>query len=332
MDDTLQALLGEQLTLPPEYRNGLSSHLPMALHALHALGAGPARLRAFYDRYASRFEGRRAAPPAPPPADWLALRGQIDAFPALQTHFARAIARDGTSQTLRDALPALMPGVAAAALHGAIRTAHALEAGHPGELAAALAYWAASWWALPPVPAATWGEPFDRWAERLQQAGDEWQPGPGLIATGMRRAADTAAWQELVAAPQLPPDPLAAGAPLAALAALAATRYAATRNFTVLHLVTGCRALQVLAPWCDAQEALAHALRAYVAGYLASGAGSRHTQPRRVPPDWPTLDAAGVASDDDHIVKLVYAASDWAARCGGGDAPWRAAAAAALAA
>lgn len=169
------------------------------------------------------------------------------------------------------------------------------------------------------------GEPFDRWAERLQQAGDEWQPGPGLISTGMRRAADTAAWQELVAAPQLPPDPLAA------LARLAAHRNSATRNFTVLHLVTGCRALQVLAPWC-AVQAPAHALRAYVTGYLASGAGSRHTQPRRAPPDWPTLHAGGVASDDDHIVELVHAASDWAGRCGGDDGPWRAAAATALAA
>ncbi|MCA3219193.1 MAG: DUF4243 domain-containing protein [Burkholderiales bacterium] len=325
MDDTLQTLLNEQLTLPPEYHNGLSSHLPMALHALHALGAGPSRLRAFYGSDAARFQGRRAAPPAPPPADWLALRGQIDAFPALQAHFARAIARDGTDLTLHAAVHVLIPGVAAAALHGAIRTAHAVEAGHAGELAAALAYWAACWSALPPVRAATGGEPFDRWTERLQLTGDQWQPGPGLISAGMRLAAETTAWQELVAAPSLPPDPLAA------LARFAAARYAATRNFTVLHLVTGCRALQVLAPWCDAQV-VAHALRAYVAAYLASGVGSRHTQPRLAPPDWPTLHAGAIASDDDHIVKLVHAATDWAARCGGDDGPWRAAAATALAA
>jgi hypothetical protein len=325
MDDTLKTLLDEQLTLPPEYRNGLSSHLPMALHALHSMGAVPARLRVFYDTYATRFQGRRAAPPAPPPVDWLALRGKIDAFPALQACFARAIAQDGAELTLRAAVPALMPGVAAAALHGAIRTAHAVEAGHPDELAAALAYWAASWSALPPVPAATGSEPFDLWTERLQQAGDQWQPGPGLISAGMRLAADTAAWRELVAAPTLPPDPLAA------LARFAAHRYAFTRNFTVLHLVTGCRALQVLAPWCDAQ-APAHALRAYVAAYLSSGVGSRHTQSRQVPPDWLALRAGAIASDDDHIVKLVHAAADWAARCGGDDSPWRAAAATALSA
>ena len=325
MDDALQMLLDEQLTLPPEYRDGLSSHLPMALHALRELGAGPTRLRAFYGSYITRFQGRCAAPPAAPPADWLALRGQIDAFPALQAHFALAIAQDGKDLTLRAAVPALMPGLAAAALHGAIRTAHAVEARHPGELAAALAYWAASWLALPPGPAATGGEPFDRWTERLQQAGDQWKPGPGLISAGMRLAADTAAWQELVAAPTLPPDPLAT------LARFAANRYAATRNFTVLHLVTGCRALQVLAPWCDALAPV-HALRAYVAAYLASGVGSRHTQPRQAPPDWPTLRAGAIASDDDHIIKLVHAAAYWAALCGGDDSPWRAAAATALAA
>jgi hypothetical protein len=142
-------------------------------------------------------------------------------------------------------------------------------AGQPGELATALAYWAAAWSALPPDP-------------------------------------------------------------LAALARFAATRYAATRSFTVLHLVIGCRALQVLSPWCDAQ-APAHPLRAYVAAYLASGAGSRHTQPRQAPPDSPTLQTGAIASDDDHIVKLVNAATDWAARCGGDDGSWRAAAAKALA-
>lgn len=325
MDDTLHTLLDEQLTLPPEYRNGLSSHLPMALQALHALGAGPARLRAFYGDYATRFQGRRAAPPAEPPADWLALRGQIDAFPALQAHFEEALARDGANTTLQAAMPALMPGVAAAALHGAIRTAHAVEAGHAGELAAALAYWAARWSALPPVPAATGGEPIERWFEGLQQAGDQWQPGPGLISAGMRQAAGTAAWQALVAAPALPPDPLAA------LARFAATRYVATRSFTVLHLVTGCRALQVLAPWCDAQ-APAHALRAFVAAYLASGAGSEPRTPQQALADWPTLRAGAIASDDDHLIKLVHAAADWAARGGGDDSPWRAAAAMALAA
>ncbi len=96
------ALLDGQLTLPPEYRNALNNHLPMALHA----------------------------------------------------HFADAIARDDMDPVLRAGVPALIPGVAAAALHDDIRTAHAVGAGQPGELATALAYWAAAWSALPPDPLA----------------------------------------------------------------------------------------------------------------------------------------------------------------------------------
>ena len=69
-------------------------------------------------------------------------------YPALWRHFHDAVACDGAHTTLRESLPDLMPGVAAAALHGVIRTAHAVESGHAGELAEALAYWAWRWQAL----------------------------------------------------------------------------------------------------------------------------------------------------------------------------------------
>ena len=93
--------------------------------------------------------------PSPTPrrqCDWLALRGQTDAFAPLRATFAAALARDGRDAVLRAALPALLPGVAAAAFHGVIRTAHAVEAAHDGELAAALAYWAWRWQPLAPAP------------------------------------------------------------------------------------------------------------------------------------------------------------------------------------
>ena len=37
--DTLQLLLDAQWQLPAEYQDQLTSHLPMALQALHSLGA-----------------------------------------------------------------------------------------------------------------------------------------------------------------------------------------------------------------------------------------------------------------------------------------------------
>ena len=55
--ETLQLLLDAQLQLPAEYQDQLTSHLPMALQALHSLGATPQRMQAFYAAYAKRFDG-----------------------------------------------------------------------------------------------------------------------------------------------------------------------------------------------------------------------------------------------------------------------------------
>jgi hypothetical protein len=153
----LHELLNVNLQLPPEYQDQLTSHLPMALHCLHSLGASPQRMQEFYAAYARRFQGqsqRLIAPESPLAiADWRQLRGQSDAYPTLLAYFNGLVARNGTETALRLALPDLMPGVAAAAFHGVIRTAHAVEAAHADELAAALAYWAWRWQPLaePPI-------------------------------------------------------------------------------------------------------------------------------------------------------------------------------------
>ena len=129
----LHDLLDDSQTHAPEFNGGLTTHLPMALHALHGLGASDARLRAFAARHADH---PRDAPPE---------------FLALRAHHLAALERDGEDAVLRNVLPALLPGVAAGAFHGLIRTAHAVEAGHRGELASGLAYWAWRWQPMEPA-------------------------------------------------------------------------------------------------------------------------------------------------------------------------------------
>lgn len=125
--DTLQLLLGTQLQLPAEYQDQLTNHLPMALQALHSLGASPERMQAFYAAYAKRFHGMQARAAAQPATDWRSLRGQVAAYPALLASMHALVVRDGVDATLRSLLPDLLPGVAAAAFHGPIRTAHAVQ-------------------------------------------------------------------------------------------------------------------------------------------------------------------------------------------------------------
>lgn len=310
----LHDLLEADLKLPPEYRDGLTNHLPMALHALASLGAPQARLAAFFDRYAARFEGRAAPPPAAPAADWQALRGADDAFAPLAAHFAAALSRDGVRAVLREALPALLPGVAAAAFHGVIRTAHAIESGHPGELAAALTYWAWRWQPLAPPPA---GAPmaFDDWAAALVEQSRGWADGAPLISLRMAAATRSAPYRELAGR-------LAAGDDLLRrLTVFSARRYAETANFTVLHLVTGLRALRVVLPWAGDTVAFVPGLvHAVTAAYLA--AKVRPGPPLPVPPalGWDEVTAAAVAHDDDHVIKLVHACRDH--RAAWGDGPW----------
>lgn len=312
--------------LPPEYAEGLSSHLPMALHALWDLGADAATMDRFAARYAVRFDGRTQAE-APPIADWRAARGDISAYAGVRAQLAARLAQADAAQLLREMLPDLWPGISGAALHGLIRTAHAVEAGHPGELAAALAYWAVRWQALPPTELELSGErpiggpsvwTVEAWRTRLTAEAQARRTSGRLIVDRMQEAAQSEAYRQL-AGPQAPPT-----IDVPTLAAFAADLYARSGNFTVLHLLTGCRAAAVLLPFAGAPaQAAPHLLRAFVAALLSCNLMLRDDA--LTSPPWASLVATAQESDDDHLIKLVHAAWRWHGVDPSG--PWQAAAA-----
>ena len=311
---TLHELLDDQLRLPPETRDQLTSHLPMALQALHSLGASDDRMRAFATTYLRRFETTGTAAPGTPVDHWRALRGRDDAWPALHASFAAALARDGEEAVLRAALPDLLSGVAAAAFHGVIRTAHAIEAMHRGELAAALAYWAWRWQPLaPPRATSTPALAFDDWAAQLIAGARGWTTEGRLIS--LRIGAATAAEPYHAFAGRLAPTPDL----LPRLAALAVGRYAETRNFTVLHMVTGLRALRIVLPRvADPTPLLPGLVHAFTAAYLAARVGPETSSPAARTPAWDAVIAAAIAQDDDHVIKIVHACREEAAAYGPG--------------
>lgn len=312
----LHRLLDDALAYGPEHGQGMASHLPMALAALDGLGAHEAQMRSFFAHHARRLE-RVAAPRggAKPAVDWQTMRGRFESFETLRAGFAHALARDGADAVLRDAVPALVDGVAGAAFHGPIRVAHAVEAGHEGELAAALAYWAARWEPLPApgeagvriagVPA--WLDAID--ARRLAFDRD-WRATAPLISARMQQAALTPPYVELAGA--LGVDGVAPAALLVDLAKACAARYAATGNFTVLHMATASRALRVLARWLPtAPAALAPLLHAVAAANLAARPAPLRREASSKEPGWDDVRrlACACASDDDHVIKLVHAAA-----------------------
>ncbi len=307
--DALHDLLDRNLLLPAEYADGLTNHLPMALHALDRMGADASRLCRFFDVYAARFEPQQATCGAAAVlSDWLPRRGRYASLPALRATFAEALRRDDPAAVLRHVVPHLMSGVGAAAFHGLLRTAHAVEAGHPGELACGLAYWAARWFPLEPVPAAHGPFGFEAWSARLARAAGGWRSSGALISQRMRDAEQALPYRALAGSLVINDDILAQ------LAGFAAALYAETGNFTVLHLVTGCRAARVMLPFAgDAADARGSLVRAFTAACLASGVARARRLAPPAPVEWSVLAAGALASDDDHVIKLIDACKEEAA-------------------
>lgn len=309
----LQELLARAQSFGPYYpANGLmlSNHLPMALVALERLGGEEARLRHFYDAYVGRL--RPAAPPgaASAPDRWRAHLGNASAYAALREAFADLIAARGRGATLRTALPVLVPGIGAAAFHGAIRTAYAIEAANDAELGSALAAWAVSWFRLDAPPPAG-----DRDIAAVLESvrGDAalaYEPRTGTtIASDMLEAAALAGFGEAVA--RVAPDALT----LPALAESALAIYLAEYDFTALHLVTGLHAARRLAGCCDSNLIARSLWPLVLAAYVSIGrpvARFDRVHAGDAEIDWATLRQSASACDDEHDIKIAYSAwQEW---------------------
>lgn len=157
-NDVLDEGLSRLAATGPEFRGGLSNHGPMATEALVRLGRADA-VEQWLDGYLRRLED------APKPGDrvtdatWRDALGKLNRVADWEAYLRTQLAEEPWRDVLARWWPRLLPGVAAAATHGIIRTSHAARslasAGEAGdaersnELARALAYWAASYVELP---------------------------------------------------------------------------------------------------------------------------------------------------------------------------------------
>ena len=310
------------------YRGYLANHHPMAVAALDAMGATAADLDRFEAHYLAHLEPVAPAVVTIQDGDEAAHLGSPRAYPEWVDYFANAIERDGAVATLERWVPRLLPSLAAGAFHGAIRTAFALESGAEGELARALAYWAAAYEPLPaaPVPSGV-HSPFEVLAALARD--------PELAGS---RPAGRNIIERTVAAARLPTfaDAVEGTDPrqldLDAIARALLRAYAASGDFTLLHGVTGTHAFRLLAEYTGEREAALHDLWAsVVAAYIGTGS----------PPvegwglggddalDWPAIHARAVKREDEHDIKLAYSCwREWQHR---GDELYRRAASARVA-
>ena len=294
----LHHLLDAGQALSATYRGSLSNHLPMAQQALLELGASAERLQAWTEAHETQLEPRCTARPARVVTD--DDLGRPDSDAAWRAHFTARIADIGAAATLREALPRLLDGAGAIAFHGLIRTGHAVLAGHDGELATGLAHWAAHLLPLSTTDGAALE--LTDWLHALMKRPRPGYP-PGSLITGRMQAWGASPGFAAVAGRlRHGPDTLRD------LALLAARTYAATGNFTVLHLLTASHAFALLQPWWPAPELARGFSVAAAAGLLASGAAPALTLDRLPSRPWPALISAACAQDDAHVIKLTHAA------------------------
>jgi hypothetical protein len=316
--ETLTALLDAGAAFDESFGAGLSDHRPMALIALARLGADDQRLRAWAAAYEKRLLPARPPEPWPAGDAWAARLGDPGAWPAYRSLFRDWLAHEGATGMLPQVLPALLPGCGAVAFHGLIRTAYALQAGHAAELADGLALWAAHHADCGPPPRGRRERDPRPLLQAIDAAVGAWKSERGLIA---ERMAEAAARPGLAAAAvRLAVDETT----LPTLARLAAQLYAGSGNFTVLHLVTGAHALRVLIDGVVTDDALAALAvgcfwRAYAVGYVASRLPGKPLTPAPEPMPWDTIIEAAIASDDEHLIKLIDSAREQTRAYGGDD-------------
>lgn len=139
----------------PEFDGWLSNHGPMAVEAMVRRGSADA-VDGWTDRYVARLDDR-PGPARPLRADERAeaLGNPKRAAEWLAT-FEAELAESDWQAVLAAWWPVLLPGIAAGATHGVIRTGHAVlalreepTAPRVRELAQALGYWAMRWQQVP---------------------------------------------------------------------------------------------------------------------------------------------------------------------------------------
>ncbi|MDJ0675077.1 MAG: questin oxidase family protein [Calothrix sp. MO_167.B42] len=140
-----------------EYGGYLSNHITHNWVVMGAAGASDAQMQWWEDLYTFKLAEKPARepgdlePPLVPLPDQVEitdenwrdrLESNREAYPAYRDFFDARVAKLGVSTVLREYLPALLPGLAGAALHPVIHTGWGFEANHADMICDGLAYMA----------------------------------------------------------------------------------------------------------------------------------------------------------------------------------------------
>ncbi|GES33838.1 questin oxidase family protein [Streptomyces angustmyceticus] len=325
---TLDEALSRLHAAGPEFRGFLSNHGPMAVEAM--IRNGQARtVHRWLDSYAARLEDVPRAHARITPANWRAALGDPSRVTDWTAYFTDQLAERPWRALLATWWPCLLPGIAGAATHPAIRMGHAVrslltdgeDTARLAEFAHALGYWAARHLPLPvAVRPAGRATPAEALAALPRITDQRVSPQDGYA-----QLPGTPAWLSTTESLHVPEDPEAARAGLTALvraATLNYGRYGHGNGIMLVHAATAPNAVLRTLPalprdlWASSYAVAWAATSAITAIYAADA-------PRQAP------DAASatpgevferaVAHGNEHAIKFADTALDVAAASDDGD-------------
>ncbi len=315
-----QQILAANRSYDAQFHHGLSNHLSMAIVALHELGAPDARLSEFFERYRSRLEAVPERRQSVVRESWAQAVGTQARYADYLAFFQAEVARAGAEGAVRAYLPALMPGVAGSSFHPLIRLGYAVHARDDADVAVSLAYFADQFLRVGDAPASA--VPSSPGGPRELSRSLAETPALAHHPQGNKAIFDqirgVAAMPEFAAAAASAFT--ARDVTIPSLADTAAALYAAAPDFTSLHLVTSAHALRVLSPLLDDPGAASRwLLQAFAAVYVAMGTPAlgpdddRARAETSTPPSWEAIATKAAASNDEHVIKMVYTCREEAA-------------------
>jgi hypothetical protein len=313
----------------PEWGGNLSNHGPMAAEVLSRRGHGD-DVPAWVDAYVRRLDELPAPREPITDATW---PGGLGDGTRIGDWTAYLVAQVG-ERPWRDVLitwwPRLLPGIAAGATHGLIRTGHAVRALLDGdeseqaiaELGYALGYWAARSTTVPGVRVPSGeldpGAALDAVPHLAEQ--------DGPIADRLARLGDLAGWSESTAALRGAADSDTAHARVIELvdaATLRYLRYGYGGPVLLVHTATAPNAVLHVLPalprpmWAPSLAAVWAASAAITSGYAPAVARDETT---RAPADVDDVIEHAVAHGDEHVIKFADTAVEVYARTGNPEA------------
>ncbi|RYV01681.1 hypothetical protein SOPP22_15065 [Shewanella sp. OPT22] len=296
----LTQLLEKGAKYHPNYRNGLSSHLPMVLVALDRLGASEQKLEQFYCDYIDVLDLADGASTVERINDVSEYLGDSEKYLSYLKYFQSRLELEGYESVLKTTLLQLIPGISAAAFHTLIRLAYAVEAENDTEIAIALAYWSAEYQAFD-LDLSETNCTLEEILFKLAPLGVQHSFMPGIIVDRMNEIGELLRHSSIKIIPK--------DLTLESLKLCCLDAFYSKDDFTLLHTVTGCHAFSIILPFInDIDFALKQLWQAVLVAYLSTGlpysgfSGFKAVQHV----DFESVINKAISSNDDHIIKLTF--------------------------